>query len=302
MSEFFQTYGFLFVMMTQQSLLAISLYYPLTAGQLSLASAGFYALGGYIAAIMGTNADFAVLRDSIGWAIYPLEWLIAAVASAILAVIVGIPALRLRGIYLALATIAFVEVLRVISLNLEITGGAIGIFAIPQIFENRFTYMWIFGPLLLLMLLFSYRLGKSRVGRAFSAIREDELAAGSMGINTTHFKVLSFAIGAVLAGVVGAMSAPFINTWNARQGTFDVSIAILAYVLVGGSRSIYGPVLGAVLLSALPEVLRPLQDSRLIINGLVLVIVSVYLPRGIAGAISDFRQRRSDRRAVGGAS
>ena len=216
--------------------------------------------------------------------------------------LVGIPALRLRGIYLALATIAFVEIMRVLALNLTITGGAIGIFGIPQIFENRFDYLWIFGPLLIIMLLFCYRLEKIRIGRAFNAIREDELAADSMGINTTYYKVLAFVIGAVLAGLVGAMSAPFLNTWNARQGTFDASIACLAFVLVGGSRSIYGPMLGAMLLSALPEVLRPLQNSRLIINGLVLVIVSVYLPRGIAGAISDLRQRwRSHSKIVRGA-
>jgi len=291
MSDFFQIYGFLFVMMTQQSLLAMSLYYPMTAGQLSLATPGFYALGGYIAAIMGTNEMFAPLRESMGWTIYPLEWVIAILASALLAVVVGIPALRLRGIYLALATIAFVEILRVLSLNLTITGGAIGIFGIPQIFENRFEYIWLFGPLLVVMLLFSYRLEHTRVGRAFHAIREDELAADAMGIHPTYYKVLAFVISAVLAGLVGAMSAPFINTWNARQGTFDASIAFLAYVLVGGSRSIYGPVLGAMLLSALPEILRPLQDSRLIINGLVLVVVSVYLPRGIAGAFTDLKRR-----------
>lgn len=298
MTDFFQIYGFLFVMMAQQALLAMSLYYPLTAGQLSLATPGFYALGGYVAAIMGTNDMFAPLREFMGWTIYPLEWLIAILASALLAVVVGIPALRLRGIYLALATIAFVEILRVLSLNLTITGGAIGIFGIPQIFENRFEYIWLFGPLLVVMLLFSYRLERTRVGRAFHAIREDELAADAMGIHATYYKVLAFVISAVLAGLVGAMSAPFINTWNARQGTFDASIACLAYVLVGGSRSIYGPVLGAILLSALPEVLRPLQDSRLIINGLVLVVVSVYLPRGIAGAITDLKYRLRSRKTA----
>jgi branched-chain amino acid transport system permease protein len=291
MSEFFHMYGFLFVAMTQQSLLAMSLYYPLTAGQLSLATPGFYALGGYIAAIMGTNEFFTPLRDSMGWTIFPLECFVAAVASAILAVVIGIPALRLRGIYLALATIAFVEIIRVLVLNLTITGGAVGIFGIPQIFENCFDYFWIFGPLLIIMLIFSYRWAGSRVGRAFSALREDELAASSMGINPTYYKVLSFVIGAVLAGLVGAMSAPFINTWNARQGTFDAAIACLAYVLVGGSRSIYGPMMGAMLLTALPEILRPLQDSRLIINGLVLVVASVYLPQGIAGAITDAKLR-----------
>ena len=286
MEEFLQNYGFLLVTMVQQSLLAMSLYYPLLTGQLSLASPGFYALGGYIAAIMGTAEVFAPWRDTLGWVIFPIETVIAAVASAILALLVGIPALRLRGIYLALATIAFVEMLRVLCLNLEITGGAIGIFGVPQLFESRWSYIWCFGPLLVLMLLFSWRLESSRVGRAFKAIREDELAAGAMGINPTRYKVLSFVIGAVLAGVVGAMSAPFLNTWNARQGTFDASIAYLAYVLVGGSRSMWGPLLGGALLTALPEVLRPLKDARLIINGLVLVFASTYLPGGIMGTLS----------------
>ena len=285
MNDFLQSYGFLIVTMVQQALLAMSLYYPLMAGQLSLASPGFYALGGYVAAIIGTVDYFGPWRDALGVGIFPLEWLIAGILSAVLALLVGIPSLRLKGIYLALATIAFVEILRVVCLNLEITGGAIGIFGVPQLFEDRFSYIWIFGPLLLLMLFFSYRLEYSRVGRAFKAIREDELAADAMGINPTRYKVLAFVIGAVLAGVVGAMSAPFLNTWNARQGTFDASIAYLAYVLIGGSRSIWGPLLGGALLAALPEVLRPLKDSRLIINGLVLVFASIYLPQGIAGAL-----------------
>ncbi len=289
MDEFLQNNGFLIVTMVQQSLLAMSLYYPLMAGQLSLASPGFYALGGYVAAIIGTIEVFAPWRDSLGWVVFPLEWLAAGVLSGLLAVLVGIPALRLRGIYLALATIAFVEILRVVCLNLEITGGAIGIFGVPQLFENRWSYIWTFGPLLLLMLLFSYRLDRSRVGRAFKAIREDELAADAMGINPTRYKVLAFVIGATLAGVVGAMSAPFLNTWNARQGTFDASIAYLAYVLIGGSRSMWGPLLGGMMLSALPEVLRPLKDSRLIINGFVLVFASIYMPKGIAGALGNLR-------------
>jgi branched-chain amino acid transport system permease protein len=289
MEEFIQNYGFLLVTLVQQSLLAMSLYFPLMAGQLSLASPGFYALGGYIAAIMATVDCFSPWREVLGWAIFPLEWLIAGISSALLAIVVGVPALRLRGIYLALATIAFVEILRVICLNLEITGGAIGIFGIPQLFESRWSYIWTFGPLLILMLFFSYRLDRSRVGRAFKAIREDELAADAMGINPTHYKVLAFVIGAVLAGVVGAMSAPFLNTWNARQGTFDASIAYLAYVLIGGSRSMWGPLLGGTLLAALPEILRPLKDSRLIINGLVLVFASIYMPQGIAGALGRIR-------------
>ena len=290
MEEFLQNYGFLLVTLVQQSLLALSLYFPLTAGQLSLAAPGFYSLGGYIAAIMATADYFAPWRDTLGWAIFPLEWLIAAIASALLAFLVGIPALRLRGIYLALATIAFVEILRVLCLNLDITGGAVGIFGIPQLFESRWGYIWTFGPLLAATLFFGYRLDRSRVGRAFKAIREDELAAGAMGIDATRYKVLAFVIGAVLAGIVGAMSAPFLNTWNARQGTFDASISYLAYVLIGGGRSLWGPVLGAVLLASLPELLRPLKDARLIINGVLLVIATVYLPQGIVGALHRLKQ------------
>lgn len=300
MSNFLDNNGFLLVTLVQQALLAMSLYFPLMAGQLSLASPGFYALGGYIAAVVGTLDYFAPWRAALGWGIFPLEWLLAAAASALLAVVVGIPALRLRGIYLALATIAFVEILRVLCLNLEITGGAIGIFGVPQLFESRWGYIAIFGPLLAAMLLFGHRLERSRVGRAFRAIREDELAADAMGIQTTRYKVLAFAIGAVLAGVVGAMSAPFLNTWNARQGTFDASIAYLAYVLIGGSRSIWGPLFGGMLLSALPELLRPLKDSRLIINGLVLVFASIYLPQGISGALGRIAFcKRKGRQAAG---
>jgi branched-chain amino acid transport system permease protein len=293
MAEFFQTYGFLIVTVIQQALLAMSLSYPLMAGQLSLATPGFYALGGYIAGIMGTAGLFAPWRKALGLWIFPLEWCTAAIASLLLALLVGIPALRLRGIYLALATIAFVEIARVVSLNLACTGGATGIFGIPQLFEERGAYILIFLPLLVGMLYFGYRLDRSRTGRALRAIREDELAAASMGIDTTRVKVFAFSIGGVLAGVVGAMSAPFLNTWNARQGTFDLGVACLAFVLIGGSRSIWGPLLGAVLLASLPEILRPLKDSRLIFNGLVLVLVSVYLPQGIAGAIRRLAARKS---------
>jgi len=289
MADFFQNYGFLIVTMAQQSLLAMSLYFPLMAGQLSLASPGFYALGGYIAAIIGTDDRFAPLRESLGLWVFPLEWLAAALASGLLALLVGVPALRLRGIYLALATIAFVEIFRVLCLNLTITGGAIGIFGVPQLFESRWGYICIFGPLLAANLLFAWRLERSRIGRAFKAIREDELASDAMGIDTTRYKVLAFVIGGVLAGVVGSMSAPFLNTWNARQGTFDASIGYLAYVLIGGSRSLWGPLLGAMLLTALPEMLRPLKDFRLIINGMVLVIASIYLPRGIVGALGSLK-------------
>jgi branched-chain amino acid transport system permease protein len=220
---------------------------------------------------------------------------IAGILCAILGVLVGIPALRLSGIYLAIATIAFVEILRILSLNLDITGGAVGIFGIPQPFNSAIEYLWVVLPLLLLSVAFVYRLERIRAGRALLALREDELAADAMGINPTYYKVLAFALGAILAGVAGAVSAHFLNTWNARQGTFDASIIYLTFVLIGGSRTYLGPVLGGMAFTALPEILRAagdtpglplwlgqfLKDGRLIIFGLLIVLGTIFFPQGL---------------------
>ncbi len=297
MTEFLSTYGVLLVGMVLAAILALSLYLPLMAGQLSLASPGFYAVGGYIAAILSTKV---FLADGETIQPFPIQYilfemLVAGVISGALAVVVGVLALRLRGIYLALATIAFVEILRILSLNLEFTGGAVGIFAIPQPFSDAINYLWIASPLLIVSALFTYRLERVGAGRAFIAIREDELAADTIGINPTYYKVLAFTLGAILAGLVGAISAHFLNTWNARQGTFDASIAYLAFVLVGGSRTFLGPIVGGMLLTALPEVLRAvaginglptwfaqlLRDGRLIIYGILIVLVTIYFPHGL---------------------
>ncbi|BAY92610.1 MULTISPECIES: branched-chain amino acid ABC transporter permease [unclassified Tolypothrix] len=293
-NEFLSTYASLIVSMVLGALLGLSLYLPLMTGQLSLASPGFYALGGYIAAILSTTV-FASNNSSFPIPLLLLEMLIAGVVSGLLGVAVGIPALRLRGIYLAIATIAFVEVLRVISLNLEITGGAVGIFGIPQPFQSQIEYLWIALPLLIIAMVMFYRLERIKVGRAFTAIREDELAAGSMGINPTYYKVLAFTLGAILAGVVGAISAHFLNTWNSRQGTFDASIIYLTFVLIGGSRTFLGSVVGGMVFTALPEILRGLadtgglpnwlaqflRDGRLIIFGLLIVVGTIFFPQGL---------------------
>jgi len=306
MAEFFATYGNLIVSMVLGAMLGLSLYLPLMAGQLSLASPGFYALGGYIAAILSTQ----VFKSTASFFPIPLlllEMLLAGVVCGLLGVLVGIPALRLRGIYLAIATIAFVEVLRVISLNLDITGGAVGIFRIPQPFQTAIEYLWIAIPLLIASMFCLYRLERIRIGRAFAAIREDELAADAMGINPTYYKVLAFTLGAILAGMVGAISAHLLNTWNARQGTFDASIIYLTFVLIGGSKSFIGPVLGGMIFTALPEVLRAianisglpsdfaqsLADGRLIIFGLLIVLGTIFFPQGLV--TPDLFKRREAR-------
>jgi branched-chain amino acid transport system permease protein len=295
MTDFFTTYGSLIIQMLLGAMLGLSLYLPLMAGQLSLASPGFYALGGYIAAILSTKVFPVPAGQPFPVPLVLLEMLIAGGVCGLLGIAVGIPALRLRGIYLAIATIAFVEILRILCLNLDITGGAVGIFGIPQPFTQPIEYLWIVLPLLLLSMVFLYRLERIRVGRAFTAIREDELAADAMGINPTYFKVLAFTLGAILAGFVGAVSAHFLNTWNTRQGTFDSSVIILTFVLIGGSRTFLGPVLGGMVFTALPEVLRAaadtpglppwlaqfLRDGRLIIFGLLIVIGTIFFPQGL---------------------
>jgi branched-chain amino acid transport system permease protein len=303
-----QVRGSVVVLMAINAVLALSLYLPLMTGQLSLASPGFYAIGGYIAAIFSTKV-FTNVGTPFPIPLIIVEMAISAAVCGFVAVLVGIPALRLRGIYLALATIAFVEILRVASLNAEITGGAVGIFGIPQPFATiaSLEYLYMAVPLLLFSMFFVARLERSRVGRAFAALREDELAANAMGINPTYFKVLSFALGAMLAGVAGALAGHFLNTWNARQGTFDASILILAYVLVGGSRTFIGPVLGAALLSALPELLRDLgdisgipawlvsffKDGRLIIFGLLIAAGAYFFPYGLITP-EIFRRRKRE--------
>src|SRR5262249_25887743 len=250
--------------------------------------------GGYVAAILSTK----VFRPGPG--LYPIrlvliEMAIAAAVSGILGVVVGLPALRLRGIFLALATIAFVQILGVVALNLEVTGGAVGIFGIPQPFATQLHYMWLALPLLILSMIFVARLERTRAGRALIALREDELAAAAMGVNPTYYKVLAFTASAVLAGAVGAVSAHFINTWNSRQGTFDTSVNLMAFVLVGGSRTFVGPVVGGLVLTALPEALRGiadvgglpawfaqfLRDGRLIIFGVLIAMGTVFFPQGL---------------------
>ena len=294
MATFFATYDFLLVSMVLSAVLALTLYLPLMAGQLSVASPGFYALGGYIAAILSTK----VFHPPPG--LYPVslvlvEMVLAAVVSGILGLAVGLPALRLRGIFLALATIAFVQILGVVALNLEVTGGAIGIFGVPQPFSSQIQYMWVAIPLLVVSMLFVARLERTRTGRALVALREDELAAAAMGVNPTYHKVLAFTVSAVLAGAVGAVSAHFINTWNSRQGTFDTSVNLMAFVLVGGSRTFVGPVVGGLVLTALPEMLRGaadvgglphwfaqfLRDGRLIIFGVLIAVGTVFFPQGL---------------------
>ena len=264
------------------ALLGLSVYLPLRCGQLSLASPGFYAIGGTVAALLSTR--WPALGGT--GATYPissvlLEMGLAAVLTGAIAAAIGTVVLRLRGIYLAIATIALVEILRVITLNLAITGGALGIFGIPQPFYGPEGYALFTGALLALVCWLCDRLERTRPGLAMAAIRDDELAAASQGIDTARFKLLAFVLSAVVAGITGVVAAHFLNSWNAKLGNFDASITSLAFVVFGGSRTWLGPVLGGLLLTALPEVLRPAGDLRLIVLGLVILLGPLLVPQGL---------------------
>ena len=268
----------LLVQMILGALLGLSVYLPMAAGQLSLATPAFYAVGGTLAALLSTQGS---TQSSIGlWAVLG-EMLLAAGLTAGLALLVGLPVLRLRGIYLAIATIALVEIVRVAILNLPFTGGAAGIFGIPQPFQQPFGYVLFSGAVLAVFGWLFQRLEASRLGRSMAAIRDDELASRCMGIHTTRVKLTAFVASAVLAGITGVIAAHYLNTWNARQGSFDVAITTLAFVILGGSRSWLGPVVGGLLLTALPELLRPVGDLRLVLFGLVILLGPVFFPQGL---------------------
>ncbi len=272
----------LLVQMLLGALLGLSVYLPLATGQLSLATPGFYAIGGYVAALLST--DWPLLGGDEP--VYPLgslllEMGLGGALAGVIALAIGGPVLKLRGIYLAIATIALVEILRVLNLNLPFTGGAVGIFAIPQPFETPEGYLVAAALLLGAVCWLCSRLAAMRLGRAQAAIRDDELAASCVGIDTARVKLTSFVISAVIAGLTGVLSAHFLNTWNAKQGSFEASITTLAFVVFGGSRTWVGPVLGGLLLTALPELLRPIGDLRLIVFGLVILVGPVLFPQGV---------------------
>ena len=273
----------LLVQMLLGALLGVSVYLPLAAGQLSLATPAFYAVGGTLAALLSTRWTLLGGRADGGFPLPSLllELVLGGALAGALALLVGTLVLRLRGIYLAIATIALVEIVRVAILNLPFTGGAAGIFGIPQPFAEPAGYL---VPALALLVLAGWvcqRLEVMPLGRAMAAIRDDELAAGCMGIDTTRVKLTAFVLSAVLAGSTGALAAHFLNTWNARQGSFDASITTLAFVILGGSRTWLGPVVGGLLLTALPELLRPVGDVRLVLFGLVILLGPVLAPRGL---------------------
>lgn len=248
-------------------------------GQFSLGHAGFMAIGAYASACLSVYA-FPGLPDAVTM---PLAMLGGAAAAGLAGWLVGLPSLRLRGDYLAIVTLGFGEIIRVFIVNMEFLGGARGFIGIPPV-ANPF---WIMLTLLACSVA-CVRLMESSHGRAWLAIREDEVAAEAMGVDSTRYKVLAFTLSSAVAGAAGALFAhkeAFIN-----PGSFDFmkSVDIVLMVVLGGMGSMSGALIMAVLLTLLPEALRPLAqltgvDLRMVIYSLALILMMLLRPSGLMG-------------------
>ena len=274
--EFFRVYQTTIGVIGINALLALSVWVTLYAGQLTLGNAAFMGIGAYGAALLGMRLGIP----------FPLGLAIGALFSAALALPLGLAVFRLRGVYLAIATIGFGEVVRVVLLTLPFTGKALGLNGIPPITE-----LWhIYGSLAVVAYVL-WRVQASTVGRAWAAIREDEVAAASQGIAIRRYKLVAFVAGAAVAGWAGGLSAHLNFSIEPGDFSFTRAIQILVFAVVGGTPSVAGPILGATLLTALPEILRPLKEYRDIFAGLILMGVIIYLPRGLV-TLAELRKTR----------
>ncbi|HEV8538045.1 MAG TPA: branched-chain amino acid ABC transporter permease [Bacteroidota bacterium] len=246
-------------------------------GQFSLGHAGFMSLGAYTASMI-TLSLHASPGDASSFVTFPLGLLAGGVVASIAGLLVGIPTLRLKGDYLAITTLGLGEIIRVIIQNLEFVGGARGLVGIPK-FSSLF---WVFSVVAVVIFMIS-NLINSTYGKGFLAVRDDEVAAQAMGINTTKFKVIAFITGAFFAGVAGGLYAHFISYITPSQFGFIKSIEIVVMVIVGGMGNTVGVILAAVLLTILPEALRGVAEYRMVLYSLMLVIIMISRPQGLFG-------------------
>ncbi|MDU4960529.1 MAG: branched-chain amino acid ABC transporter permease [Sporomusaceae bacterium] len=287
------------------AMLGISIYLTLSTGQLSLGNAGFMSVGAYTSALLTLKA---------GWPVYAAIPA-GGVAACLSAAVIGIPATRLQGLYLAIATLGFGEVVRVIFLNLKITNGALGLSGIPSLGSifgaglkqlgladagglsqqqlGSLAVILLLAVLLALLLFFCLRLNASRIGRAFAAIKGDEHAAELSGVHTARYKLLAFFLGALVAGIAGGLAAHVTFYIGPKDFSYHRAVEILLFAVLGGSDVVWGPVLGAVLLTLLPELLRSVAEFREMIYGSVLVLMMIFRPHGLLSQawLTSLRQR-----------
>ena len=241
-------------------------------GELVLGHAGFMSIGAYTAAL------FTLHMDLPGMVEFPLALLVGGGLAAVFGVFIGMPALRLRGDYLAIVTLGFGEIIRVVIQNLTITGGGRGLYGI----DEYTTFPWVFW-IAALSVAVMYSMIGTRQGRAILSLRENEIAAEAVGVPSTRYKVLAFTLSSFFAGVAGGLYAHYITVLDPATFDFNMSIEIRVMVVLGGMGSFTGSVLAAVVLTLLPELLRDLADYRMLIYSVVLVLMMILRPQGLLG-------------------
>jgi branched-chain amino acid transport system permease protein len=257
-------------------------------GQFSIGHAGFMALGAYGSAMfsMHVGVRWVATLAALGLTAQVAEGIALLVAlalggllAALAGYLVGLPSLRLRGDYLAIVTLGFGEIIRVLILNVDAVGAARGLPGIPAWVD----FFWV-GVGVAAVILLARHLAASTHGRALFAIRDDEVAAEALGVDTTSYKVLAFVLGAFFAGIAGGLFAHYLSYLNPNSFTFIKSIEVIAMVVLGGMGSISGSVLAAIILTLLPEVLRPVKDYRMVIYSLMLIVLMITRPGGLLGS------------------
>ncbi|WP_410513846.1 branched-chain amino acid ABC transporter permease [Paenibacillus sp. BR2-3] len=238
-------------------------------GQFSIGHAGFMSIGAYVSSILTLNFDIP----------FVLALLIAGVVAAFFGVLIGIPTLRLNGDYLAIATLGFGEIIRIVLLNTEYVGGASGLSGIPS--ETTWTIMFFFTLITVIVI---NNFIRSSHGRACIAIRENEIAAEAMGINTTLYKVIAFSLGALFAGMAGGLSAHKFYVINPGSFNFLKSFEILVMVVLGGLGSTAGSIIGAIVLTLLFTLLQDTPELRMIIYSAILILMMIFRPKGLLGS------------------
>ncbi|MDR4950133.1 branched-chain amino acid ABC transporter permease [Neobacillus cucumis] len=249
-------------------ILAVSLHLIIgITGQFSIGHAGFLAVGAYASAIMTMKLSMP----------FPVAIIVGGLAAALAGLLIGIPTLRLRGDYLAIATLGFGEIVRIVFLNIDYVGGASGMTV-----SHLTTWPWLIGCVLLTIIVI-VNFTNSTHGRACISIRENEIAADAMGINTTYYKVAAFVLGAFFAGIAGALYAHNFYIIQPTNFGFLKSFDILIYVVLGGLGSMSGAVIAAILLTIISTYLQSYPELRMVIYSLVLIFMMLYRPQGLMG-------------------
>lgn len=237
-------------------------------GQLSLGHSGFMAIGAYTSAYLSTTTNIPFIVSII----------IGALFATVIGFIVGLPTLKLKGDYFAIATLGICEIIRVLITNIDALGGARGLSGIPR--ETNFTLVY-FTMVLTIMVIAN--IIHSSKGRSMIAIRENEIAAEAMGVNTTKYKIMAFLVSVFFAGIAGGLFAHHNGFIQPTAFNFLKSIEILTFVVLGGMGSISGSIIAAIVLTILPEALRSFADLRMIFYSLALIIVMIFRPKGLFG-------------------